>query len=490
MNYSVLIVPDAIPYPGTSVEILEGAAADMRKAAGEISEGGSGIEASWQGLQPHYRAPEDQDLFSAMEPVRTKGDAIHDDLVAVAGALETFAEAAARAKKKLWGLREDARAFVAEVGQDPKWNSDRELVLRNEFLIVAVNNAWADFQEAERDCANALENVTGSGNNYVAGRPTEDFQPKPGDIVYGIDPADVPEVGYDFSEWDDWQRLMTNSWDFMANGNFGWPMDWVVDAGMAQWDHFGPGMVWDLGVGAVAATGLWREGRGWANSFDEVKTNFVDHKTETFQGYGAMAGLYGEDGWMNPFDADERSWETFRANAKPVWVEIGHDIVPWREWDDRPAYTVYTGGGNLVLTIVGLPVRGGMLAAKASQIASGMGRLVPDWEMSLGSRPDFDLGQYLGGLKPGTPTTFANLNGRLQELTSDLASRMDGWGGLPGAPAFAGDVPNIRGSWPLLTAGPEGATTAEAARRAEGAAAGGGLPVHQPPVIACEPPLP
>ncbi|MGQ4268876.1 hypothetical protein [Nocardiopsis changdeensis] len=483
LDYSVLIVPDAIPYPGTSVEILEGAAADMRKAAGEISEGGSGIEASWRGLQPHYSAPEAEDLFSAMEPVRTKGDTIHDDLTTVAGALETFADAAALAKKKLWKLREDAREFVAEVGQDPKWNSDRELVLRNELLIVAVNRAWADFQEAERDCANALENVTGSGNNYVAGRPTEDFRPQPGDIVYGIDPADVPEAGYDFSEWDDWQRLMTNSWDFMVNADYGWPMDWAVDAAMAQWDYFGPGMVWDLGVGVVAATGLWREGRGWATDFDEVKTNFVDHKTETFQGYGAMAGLYGEDGWMNPFDADERSWQTMKENAGPVWTEIAHDIVPWREWDDRPAYTVYTGAGNVALTIVGLPVRGGMLAARASEIASGAGRLIPEWDMGPASRPGFDLRQHVGDPGTGAAATLADLNGRLRGLTSGLSQRIGFWGGGPESPAPAAsevpvpaaDTSNRTGTRPLYTDGPEGATTAEAARRAENAAASGEL---------------
>ncbi|WP_436891161.1 WXG100 family type VII secretion target [Nocardiopsis dassonvillei] len=473
MDDTVLIVPDAIPYPGTSVEILEGAAADMRKAAGEISEGGSGIEASWQGLQAHYTAPESQDLFSAMEPVRTKGETIHDDLTAVAGALETFAEAAASAKERLWRLREDARAFVDRVGDDPEWSGDVELVTENRALIYAVNRAWGDFQEAERDCANSLENVTGSGNNYIAGSMAEPVEPKPGDIVYGIDPADIPEIAYDLTEWEDWKRLNADTWHFLETGNHGWPMDWAVDASMAQWDHFGPGMLWDVGVGAVAATGLWREGRGWATSVDEVVTNFVDHKTETFQGYGAMAGLYGEDGWMNPFDADERSWETMKANAGPVWEEVAHDIVPWREWDDRPAYTVYTGAGNVALTIVALPVRGGMLAARASQIASGAGRLLPDWDMSLASLPDFDLGRRLGDLRTGTATTLANLNGRLQELTSDLALRIDSWGGSPGSPVFAG-VPG-GGAWPLPTDGPEGATTAEAARRAENAAAGGGL---------------
>lgn len=474
MDDTVLIVPDAIPYPGTSVEILEEAAADMRKAAGEISEGGSGIEASWQGLQAHYRAPEAEDLFSAMEPVRTRGETIHDDLVTVAGALETFAEAAAHAKKHLWRLREEARAFVAEVGDDPEWSGDLKLVTANRALIYAVNRAWGDFQEAERDCANSLENVTGSGNNYVAGSMTEAYEPKPGDIVYGIDPAEIPDVAYDLTEWEDWQRAFTDTWHFLGTGNHGWPMDWVVDASMAQWDYFGPGMVWDFGVGAVAATGLWREGRGWATSFEEVKTNFIDHKTETFQGYGAMAGLYGEDGWMNPFDADERSWETVRANAGPVWTEIAHDIVPWREWDDRPAYTVYTGAGNAVLTIVGLPVRGGMLAAKASQIASGMGRLLPDWDLSLASRLDFDLGRHLSDLRTGTATTLANLNGRLQELTSDLSLRIGFWDGGLGSPLFAG-VPSGGGAWPLHTDGPEGATTAEAARRAENASESGGL---------------
>lgn len=46
MDFTVLIVPDTIPIPGTSVEVLQTAAANMRTAAGEVGEGGEGIKSS------------------------------------------------------------------------------------------------------------------------------------------------------------------------------------------------------------------------------------------------------------------------------------------------------------------------------------------------------------------------------------------------------------------------------------------------------------
>ncbi|MFW6641420.1 hypothetical protein ACOALZ_15420 [Nocardiopsis algeriensis] len=453
MDFMVLIVPDCIPIPGTSVEILQGAAADMRTAGEEICEGGEGIEATWQGLQPHYTAPESEDLFAAMGPVATKGGTIQDDFTAVADALDTFADEADTAKTKLRSLKEDARAFVEEVGDDEKWNADLENFHRNRQLILEVNRVWGAFQEAERACANAIAAVTGSGNTYVA---AGEGPPDTGEIAYGIDPADIPDSVYDLTTFEGWKQGLGDSWEHLTHADFPWPVDWARDAYMVQWDYFGPGMLWDTGVGAVAGIGLWREGSGWASSVGEAADNFVAHKTETLQGYGALAGFYGEEGWMNPFDADERSWDTWKANAGPVWTEVAHDLVPWREWDERPAYTVTATAGNVALAVVGLPVRGGMLAAKIGNLASGgvdtggadLGafetrgldgggqRPATFWGNGTAADPGFDLSGYISRAQSGFGETMSEINGRLGEIDTGALANISEWSanrGLTGA---------------------------------------------------------
>jgi hypothetical protein len=437
LDFEILIVPDAIPIPGTSVEVLQAAVSAMRTAAGEVAEGGEGIESTWQGLQPHYTAPESETLFAAMGPVAAKGGTILDDVTTVASALDTFADAAQTAKTTLNTLKDEATTFAEEMRGNENWSSNPLDYAENRRLKLQVNGVWATFQEAERTCANAISAVSGSGNSYVA---ASGEAPGAGEIVYGLDPDDVPDVAYDLTSLADWQRAMEDTWHQLEYSEKPWPADWATDAFMAQWDNFGPGMLWDVGVGAVAWTGLWREGSGWANSVGEATDNFFTNKRETLEGLGSLTGLYGEDGWMNPFDSGERSGETWRANAGAAWTEVVHDIVPWREWEDRPAYTVYTGAGNAALAVVSLPARGGTILANLSRGGSGLPDLDPVdrpevvWEPGAAARPGFSLSQ-----------TFSDISGDFSDTTEgfgagvgDLSAMIDRFsaggpvGGVPG----------------------------------------------------------
>jgi hypothetical protein len=445
LDFEILIVPDAIPIPGTSVEVLQAAVSAMRTAAGEVAEGGEGIESTWQGLQPHYTAPESETLFAAMGPVAAKGGTILDDVTTVASALDTFADAAQTAKTTLNTLKDEATTFAEEMRGDENWSSNPLDYAENRRLKLQVNGVWATFQEAERTCANAISAVSGSGNSYVA---ASGEAPGAGEIVYGLDPDDVPDVAYDLTSLADWQRAMEDTWHQLEYSEKPWPADWATDAFMAQWDNFGPGMLWDVGVGAVAWTGLWREGSGWANSVGEATDNFFTNKRETLEGLGSLTGLYGEDGWMNPFDSGERSGETWRANAGAAWTEVVHDIVPWREWEDRPAYTVYTGAGNAALAVVSLPARGGTILANLSRGGSDLPDLDPVdrpevvWEPGAAARPGFSLTQ-----------TFSDISGDFSDTTEgfgsgfgDLSAMIDRFsaggpmgGGVPGG----GDHPDL-----------------------------------------------
>ncbi|MEE2042788.1 hypothetical protein Q7689_05095, partial [Nocardiopsis tropica] len=440
-DFTVLIVPEAIPVPGTSVEVLQTAAANLRAAAEEVAEGGAGVESSWQALQAHYTAPESETLLAAMGPVARKGDTVLEDVTAVVTALETFAEEAESARTRLRNIRDDAVAFVEEVRDEEFWALNPWHYGKNRSLKLWANIVWATFQEAERECATAISAVNGQGNTYTA---VGGEAPGPREVAYGLDPDEVPDIAFDLTEFSEWQRAGEEGWAHLTGSDKPWPLDWAADAFAAQQEHFGVGMAWGLGVGALSSTGLWRAGSGWAGSVGEAVDNAVTHKEETFQGYGALVGMYGEDGWMNPFDSEEGSGRTWRENAGAAWTEVGHDLFPWREWEDRPAYTLSTAGGNLALTVVAFPVRGGMLLSRIG----GGGPDLPDidvlerpgvaWEPGAAARPGFSLAQTLSGIRTGFSDTASGIGLRLDQLRTGVLARFAHWEVVEGAPESGG----------------------------------------------------
>ncbi|MGW8526709.1 hypothetical protein [Nocardiopsis sp. NPDC055824] len=455
-DFTVLIVPEAIPVPGTSVEVLQTAAANLRAAAEEVAEGGAGVESSWQALQAHYTAPESETLLAAMGPVARKGDTVLEDVSAVVTALETFAEEAESARTRLRNIRDDAVAFVEEVRDEEFWALNPWHYGKNRSLKLWANIVWATFQEAERECATAISAVNGQGNTYTA---VGGEAPGPREVAYGLDPDEVPDIAFDLTESSEWQRAGEEGWAHLTGSDKPWPLDWAADAFAAQQEHFGVGMAWGLGVGALSSIGLWRAGSGWAGSVGEAVDNAVTHKEETFQGYGALVGMYGEDGWMNPFDSEEGSGRTWRENAGAAWTEVGHDLFPWREWEDRPAYTLSTAGGNLALTVVAFPVRGGMLLSRIG----GGGPDLPDidvlerpgvaWEPGAAARPGFSLAQTLSGIRTGFSDTASGIGLRLDQLRTGVLARFAHWEVVEGAPEPGGSggpgAESVPGTGPL-----------------------------------------
>lgn len=418
----VLIYPPMIPRPATIVENLREAIGTMRSAAGSISDGGHDIEDTWGALPNHYSAPGSDTLFSAMGRVSERGDDIQDDIASAVSELEVFADAAETAKEKLGSLREEAWEFREEMQAEDAWSENIENTLRNHQLKLAANKAWADYQDAERDCATALSSISGSGNTYV---PAGEGEPDAGEVVYGIDPKDVPDPNFDLGELADWKRIHDFTWDYLKEGDKPAEVGWIADSGMAIWDNFSGGMLWDIGVNAVAATGLWHASTGWADSGSEAFDNAKDHLKETLKDYGALAGVYGGAGSI--LDDGEFTVEMWRQNMAESWKEVAHDLVPWREWDDRPLYTITTAGGNLVTTLVGgLPVRGGTMLAR---VGTGDFRLdlegaTPSLHLGPGvaGRPGLNLSDVFGGQNPdGSGGVLGRLNDitvRLNELTT------------------------------------------------------------------------
>jgi hypothetical protein len=153
-NPLTLIDPDDIPYPESDVWSLNYAAETLRSGGAEMASITEGMETTWQGLQEHYKAPEAETLYTAVEPVATSGAGLESDLAIVATALENLAEAAAEARRELNSLRIQAQSFVRGLEDRKFWwllkneDEDEWALETNRNLKSQVNKAWSDFTTA------------------------------------------------------------------------------------------------------------------------------------------------------------------------------------------------------------------------------------------------------------------------------------------------------------------------------------------------------
>lgn len=128
---------------------------------------GARLHATWQGLAAFYEAPELAQLLLATAPVAHISAAVGEDHETVGRVLGTYAEEVRAIQARLEALRAQAGDFERSVAGDGDWADDDAKLERNNELIAAVNAAVADFQEAERRCANAINALHG-GQQYRA----------------------------------------------------------------------------------------------------------------------------------------------------------------------------------------------------------------------------------------------------------------------------------------------------------------------------------
>lgn len=126
---------------------------------------GARFHATWQGLAAFYQAPEVGQLLAATAPVAHVSAAVGEDYQTVGRVLERYAGEVREIQARLDALRAQAADFEASVAGDGDWQDDEAQRDRNDGLLAAVNTAMADFQDAERRCANAINALYG-GQRY------------------------------------------------------------------------------------------------------------------------------------------------------------------------------------------------------------------------------------------------------------------------------------------------------------------------------------
>ncbi|RKS06916.1 DNA/RNA non-specific endonuclease [Nocardiopsis sp. Huas11] len=390
------INPDAFPIPTVSPAALEGLASRLRAHGTELAGVGQDIKTHWGGLSSCYRAPEAETLFSVLDPVASDGDDVETSMGDAATALETFAERARDIKSRWNTLKADANAFLATIDTstdewrkaegwwDRLWGKESGNVGRNNELHAEAAALQQEYEEAERDCANAINAGIAGRTNFVAGDLSGEQTLGDNDYVHGYE-GDLSEVPM--------------AWGAPVETDHGW---WV-DASHAVWD-FGVGAVEGLGsmVGAYSSEG-WFEA-SWGDALWE-------HWEGTAQSAASLVGMY---------DAEADSWGwSGMDSVGAAWKDAAHAVVPWEEWGDRPGYVIGTallnigatvGGALLTATGVGAVVGVPLMAWRGAAMLDKMG----------GSRvPDLDADGLRIDVSNGLPSYG---NPRLPSLTFDLSN--------------------------------------------------------------------
>jgi hypothetical protein len=351
-----LINPDAIPIPQVNIQELRAAAAGLKADGADIDQAGQDITSTWAGLQGVYSAPEAETLFSVMNPVATKGDDAASALKTAAQALETFADTAQRIRGDLYAVRSRARTFLASIEGDEDWNSGRhafdvvsEKGQEHDALLADVNRLLQEYQEAERECANAIT-VTFGGTTFIGSNSEGTTQPGAGEAVYGLD--------------EPLENVATPWGTPQGTDHY-----WSVDAALAAWDVVRGGAE-DLG-GMVGAHG----DQGWFSG--DWGDNAEAYWGDALVGLGAMAGVYNPEtnDWVNSVE------EGFQVGLG-ARIEAVHGFFPWTELEGRPGYAWGTLGTNLALigagaalsatgagAVVGIP----LAASRVIRVLGGIG---------------------------------------------------------------------------------------------------------------------
>lgn len=116
--------------PGDPDQLLAHAAG-LRVTGPALAQTGSDVHSTWQGLVPHYVAPEAGNLFAATLPVRDVAVAVGDEITVIGRALGTYADTVRPLQIRLRELRDEA-AGAGGAGAGPsstKLHERRALVV-------------------------------------------------------------------------------------------------------------------------------------------------------------------------------------------------------------------------------------------------------------------------------------------------------------------------------------------------------------------------
>ncbi|WP_199176307.1 DNA/RNA non-specific endonuclease, partial [Actinomyces qiguomingii] len=324
-----------IPAAGFDVESLSTTATNLKAKAGDLRTTGSDVKTKWAGIQNVYKAPEQETLYAAMDPVATDTDTLATALESMAGYLSTFADSMSGIKARAQTLKNDAIAFKAKIKDNPEWDHDQDLVNENNGLITTANAIQVDMWDAERTCANNIRALDGLEGYHA--NPT----------------GDDDQLGYGYSEIpDDTEGL---PWGSPVDRQDACPKKAAVSTKRFLCDGLVCEGLGGMVNGVLNLGGLEFEG---SDGF----THDWDRAASTWKGMSMLLGFtWNEDG----------SYDGWRKETLgDAWKETGKGIVCWDLWADDPARAF----GGALLNVASFVLPGLGIATKVTSGASKVGR--------------------------------------------------------------------------------------------------------------------
>ncbi|MDK1359648.1 hypothetical protein QNO00_05130 [Arthrobacter sp. zg-Y1219] len=356
-----------------------------------------------------YSVPGNDIAFSALDRSGTVVAELANYTIQLDTLMKAYAESVEWFKSRVQELQARAADFDAEFPESEidEWNNDEQAVNARNSIARDVSRLLSELDEAQRDAANRIANITGSERSYTE----HDNIMRDGLIPYGYDEYDHFAAG---------------------GGKMHRDLPWYQDT----WDTIA-GVPMALGE-TVEDVGVLVGAQGWPKAGDAWKGMYRVGENAVVLGLGSR------------ITGDERT-----AAAKKEMELLGQDLIRLEQWEgEHPGHAL---GGNL-FDVAALFVGGGLVKAgikAGTRGAHGADSNVP-------SRPGADghaLTRSGAAVPPGTAhppgtrvpewkdkarTSLENLGRRLLPENQGLVPALPG-GFVPGNQGTP-DVPD-NGIW-------------------------------------------
>jgi hypothetical protein len=325
------------------MDLLAEDASNLIGVGGDFAETGRQVNATWQGLAGVYKAPEVGALLAATAPIQSVSSSVGSDIKAVGSALAAYAAEVRQIKARLAQLKTEAQNFVSSVKDDDDWNKDQGKVDTNNNLINAVSAEMAQFFEAQRRCANAINALYG-GTQYTA---VSGDKPKEGEYGYTADQLkEATKAGADLP-WGKAEEHDEGFWGGVKHF-FGGVGDGFMD------------MVKGLG----GLIGWGENGWSWSNA---------GHAWGGLGKFALALGIYSPAGAILDNTVGVPGFK--RGEMGQTLLNAGKGLIAWDDWSKDPARAGGKATFNIVTAVVGTKgagaaMRGVGAAAEGSRIAA------------------------------------------------------------------------------------------------------------------------
>lgn len=321
-----IIDPATFPIPTADHVYVRDLALDLRKAGAAMAQTGEDTIASWGKLSTCYTAPESDVLYGALDPISADGEEVETATDRAANALDDFADELQKIKSEFYTLKATAESFRESVINDPEWDKPDHLFTSQSSNVDKSNELRSDaeklisrYEKAQRECANTINEGIYGRTRFFSSQQVQD-----NDLGFNVFVYDTVHAHTD----------IPSMWGEDASADQFWYQD--------AWDA-----TWDFGVGAVESIGAMvgaHSSKGWLEMSwgDALKEYHWDNLTAA----ASLAGMYDAE-------TDSLKWSG-PETIQEAWKDLGHSIVPWEEWGERPGYVIGTAVLNIGVAAVGV----------------------------------------------------------------------------------------------------------------------------------------